>query len=48
MRWRLLGRIMSDEDDSPISARAAKQLFAEFGSAPALVLAVSGGPTRSR
>lgn len=35
---------MSDDDNSPISARAAKQLFAEFKSAPALVLAVSGGP----
>jgi tRNA(Ile)-lysidine synthase len=35
---------MSDDDDSPISARAAKQLFAELKSAPALVLAVSGGP----
>ncbi|MBC9881487.1 tRNA lysidine(34) synthetase TilS [Bradyrhizobium sp. INPA01-394B] len=35
---------MSDDDYSPISARAAKQLFAEFRNAPALVLAVSGGP----
>ncbi len=35
---------MSDDDNSPISARAAKQLFAEVKSAPALVLAVSGGP----
>lgn len=35
---------MSDDDNSPISARAAKQLFAELKSAPALVLAVSGGP----
>jgi len=35
---------MSDDDNSPISARAAKQLFAELRSAPALVLAVSGGP----
>ena len=36
---------MSDDDDnSPISARAAKQLFADLETAPALVLAVSGGP----
>ncbi|UVO37906.1 tRNA lysidine(34) synthetase TilS [Bradyrhizobium arachidis] len=35
---------MPDDDNSPISARAAKQLFAELRSAPALVLAVSGGP----
>ncbi|WP_441238430.1 tRNA lysidine(34) synthetase TilS [Bradyrhizobium sp. 930_D9_N1_4] len=35
---------MSDDDNSPISARAAKQLFAGLRSAPALVLAVSGGP----
>ena len=35
---------MSDGDNSPISAREAKQLFAELKGAPALVLAVSGGP----
>ncbi|MHC2625259.1 tRNA(Ile)-lysidine synthase [Bradyrhizobium huanghuaihaiense] len=35
---------MSDDDNSPISARAAKQLFADLRGAPALVLAVSGGP----
>ncbi|MBR1091188.1 tRNA lysidine(34) synthetase TilS [Bradyrhizobium manausense] len=35
---------MSDDDNSPISARAAKQLFVAFKAAPALVLAVSGGP----
>jgi tRNA(Ile)-lysidine synthase len=35
---------MSDDDNSPISVRAAKQLFAELKAAPALVLAVSGGP----
>lgn len=35
---------MLDDDNSPISARAAKQLFAELKSARALVLAVSGGP----
>jgi tRNA(Ile)-lysidine synthase len=35
---------MPDDDHSPITARAAKQLFADFRHAPALVLAVSGGP----
>ena len=35
---------MSDDDNSPISARDAKRLFADLKSAPALVLAVSGGP----
>ncbi|OAF18945.1 tRNA lysidine(34) synthetase TilS [Bradyrhizobium neotropicale] len=35
---------MSDDDNSPISARAAKLLFADLKNAPALVLAVSGGP----
>ncbi|MCK1383768.1 tRNA lysidine(34) synthetase TilS [Bradyrhizobium sp. 21] len=35
---------MSDDDNSPISAREAKRLFAGLKSAPALVLAVSGGP----
>ena len=35
---------MSDDDNSPISARTAKQLFAAFRNASALVLAVSGGP----
>jgi tRNA(Ile)-lysidine synthase len=35
---------MSDDDHSPISARQAKQLFADLKGAPALVLAVSGGP----
>ena len=35
---------MSDDDNSPISARQAKQLFAELRGAPSLVLAVSGGP----
>jgi tRNA(Ile)-lysidine synthase len=35
---------MADEDNSPISARAAKGLFADLRAAPALVLAVSGGP----
>lgn len=35
---------MSDDDHSPISAAQAKQLFADWRSAPALILAVSGGP----
>lgn len=35
---------MSDDDIPPISAREAKRLFADWTSAPALVLAVSGGP----
>ena len=35
---------MPDDSKSPISARDAKRLFADFRSAPALVIAVSGGP----
>ncbi|RXH00430.1 tRNA lysidine(34) synthetase TilS [Bradyrhizobium vignae] len=35
---------MSDDDNSPISAREAMRLFAGLKAAPALVLAVSGGP----
>lgn len=35
---------MSDDENSPVSARDAKRLFADLRSAPALVLAVSGGP----
>jgi tRNA(Ile)-lysidine synthase len=35
---------MSDNDQSPISAQDAKTLFAEWKAAPAIVLAVSGGP----
>jgi len=35
---------MSDDDDSPISSQDAKRLFADFKAAPAIVLAVSGGP----
>ena len=34
----------SDDDHSPISATAAKRLFADWKAAPAIVLAVSGGP----
>jgi tRNA(Ile)-lysidine synthase len=35
---------MSDDDNSPISTREARRLFAGLKSASALVLAVSGGP----
>ena len=35
---------MSKDDKSPISARQARGLFADWKGAPALVLAVSGGP----
>src|ERR1700726_1509068 len=35
---------MPDDDNSPISASDAKRLFADWKAAPALVLAVSGGP----
>ena len=35
---------MPDDENSPISAQRAKALFADWKSAPAIVLAVSGGP----
>jgi tRNA(Ile)-lysidine synthase len=35
---------MSDDDHSPITAHQANQLFTDWAGAPALVLAVSGGP----
>lgn len=35
---------MRDDDKSPISASDARELFADWKGAPALVLAVSGGP----
>jgi tRNA(Ile)-lysidine synthase len=35
---------MPDDDHSPISAQNAKRLFADWKTAPAIVLAVSGGP----
>lgn len=35
---------MPDNDQSPISAQQARQVFADWKDAPALVLAVSGGP----
>jgi tRNA(Ile)-lysidine synthase len=40
----MIGSAMSDDDHSPISVKDAKRLFADWKSAPALVLAVSGGP----
>src|SRR5712672_4667427 len=36
--------MMPDDDHSPISAQDAKRLFADWKAAPAIVLAVSGGP----
>jgi tRNA(Ile)-lysidine synthase len=35
---------MPDDDHSPISAQNAKRLFADWKTAPVIVLAVSGGP----
>src|SRR5258707_14907347 len=35
---------MSDDDHSPISVSQAKRLFADWKTAPGLLLAVSGGP----
>jgi tRNA(Ile)-lysidine synthase len=35
---------MPDDDHAPISAQNAKRLFADWKAAPAIVLAVSGGP----
>jgi tRNA(Ile)-lysidine synthase len=40
----LTGDAMPHDDDSAISASDAKDLFAEWKSVPAVVLAVSGGP----
>src|SRR5882724_7889365 len=34
----------SDDDNSPLTAREANRLFAEWKAAPAVILAVSGGP----
>ena len=42
-RLMAAGDVMSD-DNSPISAQHAKRLFADWKAAPALLLAVSGGP----
>jgi len=41
---RAAGNTMPDDDHSPISAQDAKRLFADWKAAPAIVLAVSGGP----
>jgi tRNA(Ile)-lysidine synthase len=38
------GNAMHDDDHSPISVQDAKHLFADWKAAPAIVLAVSGGP----
>jgi tRNA(Ile)-lysidine synthase len=35
---------MRDDENTPISVQDAKELFADFKSVPAIVLAVSGGP----
>src|ERR1700754_1585107 len=40
----IAGEGMADDDQSAISARHAKLLFAGWKASPALVLAVSGGP----
>ncbi|MEA2806027.1 MAG: tRNA(Ile)-lysidine synthase, partial [Rhodospirillaceae bacterium] len=34
----------TDDHHSPISAQDAKRLFADWKAAPAIVLAISGGP----
>src|ERR1019366_5296376 len=41
---RSCNKIMATDDHSPISASDAKRLFADWKAAPAIVLAVSGGP----
>jgi tRNA(Ile)-lysidine synthase len=40
----MVGSAMSDDDNSAISAPHAKSLFADWKAAPAIILAVSGGP----
>jgi tRNA(Ile)-lysidine synthase len=40
----LIRSTMPDHDNSPISAKDAKRLFADWKAAPAIVVAVSGGP----
>lgn len=40
----MVGGAMPDHDNAPISVRDAKLLFADWKAAPALLLAVSGGP----
>jgi tRNA(Ile)-lysidine synthase len=41
---RIVGIAMRGDDQSPISALDAKRLFADWKRAPAIVVAVSGGP----
>src|SRR5215467_15754760 len=36
--------IMSEDDGSPLTVKDAKRLFGDWKGAPALLLAVSGGP----
>jgi tRNA(Ile)-lysidine synthase len=43
-RWGRDVATGSDDDNSPISAQHAKRLFADWKGAPAIILAVSGGP----
>jgi tRNA(Ile)-lysidine synthase len=40
----MVGSVMPDHDNDPISVKHAKLLFADWKAAPALLLAVSGGP----
>lgn len=40
----MVGTAMPDDDNSALSLQNAKRLFADWKTAPALVLAVSGGP----
>jgi tRNA(Ile)-lysidine synthase len=40
----MVGGAMPDDDNAPISVKDAKLLFADWKRAPALLLAVSGGP----
>ncbi len=40
----MVGTAMPDDDNSALSLQNAKRLFADWKAAPALVLAVSGGP----
>jgi tRNA(Ile)-lysidine synthase len=44
LKTLLAGDAMSDDNNSVISAQDAKALFADWKAAPAIVLAVSGGP----
>src|SRR5580692_11983391 len=43
-RWERDVATGSDGDNSPISVQHAKRLFADWKGAPAIILAVSGGP----